>query len=412
MSEPTLDPEELEAIQAAVRAGRPRASAPPALDARDAARLTLLAGERLAERAIPALLRLGTRWASDAPRGLAAHLPGTWRAAPLGCEVVTGTALRELQRSAWITAGAVAAGSTLALAVEGEVIQRAAARRCGDAGKPPSAERPTPPITAAAIRLFEPTGRAIAASWEQTWRALVGRNDSVAASLARWGAGRYGASGSGESTCVVAVGPPPGRRHWLRMRTCWAATPTTISRSPAASHTTWTLPIERCATTSMDGPNDTFVRRRRKSHATTATPARPTIATSCTGRPWSVPRPAPPTPRTSVGRAAALVVDDGAALPRSASASGPAAEPATRPAAASVAGTAEFAAALPLPALPVSTLPLPALPLPALPLALSALGVVVAVALARGERHPAPARARLQPGGPGPGGARGHRRRR
>jgi flagellar motor switch/type III secretory pathway protein FliN len=172
VSEPTLDPEELEAIQAAVRAGRPRASAAPSLDARDAARLTLLASDRLAERAIPALLRLGTRWAGEAPRALAAHLPGTWRAAPLGCEVVTGTALRELSRSAWITVGAVAAGSTLALAVEGDVIQRAAARRCGDPGKPSTGERPTPPITAAAIRLFEPTGRAIASSWELTWRAV------------------------------------------------------------------------------------------------------------------------------------------------------------------------------------------------------------------------------------------------
>ncbi|MEZ4365286.1 MAG: FliM/FliN family flagellar motor switch protein [Kofleriaceae bacterium] len=176
MSDAVLDPAEREAIQAAIRAGRPAAGAATAIDARDTARMTLLASERLAERATPALLRLGTRWAGEAPRTLAAHLPGQWRAAPLGCETVAGAALRELQRRAWIKPCRLAgAGPALAIAVEGDVIQRAAARRCGEGDRVAAVERAATPVSITAIRLFEPTGRAVAASWITAWRAVDDR---------------------------------------------------------------------------------------------------------------------------------------------------------------------------------------------------------------------------------------------
>lgn len=173
MSEAQLDPEEMEAIQAAMRESAPRRTSVPA-DA-EPTRLALISEDRLAEVARPALIALATRAARIASRSLRPFLPGTWRLDVVGAEILDGSLVKEELRGGWIAGLAGADGAELAISVHGAAIDLAAAKRCG--AEAPTADADRVP-SAVALRLFEPTGRALGDSWAQAW------HDQFAAKLA------------------------------------------------------------------------------------------------------------------------------------------------------------------------------------------------------------------------------------
>jgi len=187
VSDPILDPAELEAIQAAIRdsGGRRRQ---PSGETSDATRLTLVAGDRLAERATPGMLHLATRWAARADRVLAPHIGGQWRLELVGCDVVEGSVLRDVVATAWLAAlvveGAPTEGAAMLLMVQGDVIEASAARRCGDVPSAGAPDRSAATTSPAARRLFEPTGRAVVASWMSTWCEVNDRSLRVAENIA------------------------------------------------------------------------------------------------------------------------------------------------------------------------------------------------------------------------------------
>lgn len=169
MSDVQLDPEEMEAIQAAMRESAPRRTSAPA-DA-EPTRLALISDDRIAEIARPALLSLATRAARIASKSLRSFLPGTWRLDVVGAEILDGTLAKEEMRGGWMAGLAGSDGVELAISMHGSVIDQAAARRCGAAA--PTAEPDRPP-TAVALRLFEPTGKAMSDSWVQAWHDHFG----------------------------------------------------------------------------------------------------------------------------------------------------------------------------------------------------------------------------------------------
>jgi flagellar motor switch/type III secretory pathway protein FliN len=170
VSDALLDPAELEAIQAAIREVSPRAPRRAARSDVEATRLALIADDRTAETARPRLLDLANRWVRPLSRTLKSHLPGTWQISAVGAEIIDGTIAREELRGGWL--GSVAGpDGELVIAAHGNVIDAAAAKRCGATGLVPDTNRPP---SAASLRLFQPAGRAILESWNVAWRELYG----------------------------------------------------------------------------------------------------------------------------------------------------------------------------------------------------------------------------------------------
>jgi flagellar motor switch/type III secretory pathway protein FliN len=154
-----LDPEELEAIQSAIRETAPRRSSAPNLEP---TRLALIADDRTAEVARPVLLALATRWTRMAARSLRSHLPGRWQLDVAGAEIIDGATAKDELRGGWVAATT----TELVVAAQGDVIDFAAARRMG-AAAPASSGRAASSI---ALRLFEPAGRTALDSWCAAWR--------------------------------------------------------------------------------------------------------------------------------------------------------------------------------------------------------------------------------------------------
>ena len=165
VSDALLDPQELEAIQAAIRETSPRRPGmlPPGVEP---TRLALIADDRVADTARPVLIQLATRWIRLASRGLRSHLPGTWQLDVAGAEIIDGASAKEELRSGWVAAGTAGNGAEIIIAAHGPVIDLAAARRCGAAAPKADAGR-TP--SAVSLRLFEPTGRAMCEAWSAAW---------------------------------------------------------------------------------------------------------------------------------------------------------------------------------------------------------------------------------------------------
>lgn len=161
-----LDPAEMEAIQAAIREAAPRRSTAMATDV-EATRLALLVDDRVADAARPILLGLANRAARHARSLLRAHLVGSWDLDVVGAEILDGPSVKEELRGCWVGGAACRDGGELVIAVQGSVIEVAAARRCG-ANTPTSDGNRAP--TPAALRLFQPAGRAIVESWTNAWR--------------------------------------------------------------------------------------------------------------------------------------------------------------------------------------------------------------------------------------------------
>ena len=178
MSDGLLDPQEMEAIQAAMRESSPRRTTPsPDLEP---TRLALIADDRIADAARPVLINLATRWVRSATRALRSHLPGTWQLDVVGAEIIDGITAKEELRGGWVAA-AVSGDAEVVVATHGPVIDIAAARRCGAAK--PTAEASRPP-SAVSLRLFEPTGRALLDSWNIAWREVFDRPLAPSADLA------------------------------------------------------------------------------------------------------------------------------------------------------------------------------------------------------------------------------------
>ena len=100
MSDALLDPQEMEAIQAAIRETTPRRSAhTPDVEP---TRLALLSNDRLADAGRPVLINLATRWIRAASRVLRSHLPGQWQLSVTGAEVIDGAAAKDELRGGWV----------------------------------------------------------------------------------------------------------------------------------------------------------------------------------------------------------------------------------------------------------------------------------------------------------------------
>lgn len=170
MSDGLLDAAELEAIQNAIREVAPKRMSSTGHDPDvEPTRLALLADDRSGDAARPLMITVMNRWVRRATKALRNHLPGTWQLDVVGAESTDGAASKEELRGAWI-AGGTCGAAELVFAVQGSVIDIAAAKRCGEAV--PSSESTRPP-SAISLRLFQPIGRtlfeSLAPSWQETF---------------------------------------------------------------------------------------------------------------------------------------------------------------------------------------------------------------------------------------------------
>lgn len=180
MSEAQLDPEEMEAIQAAMRESAPRRTSSATPDV-EPTRLALIADDRVAEIARPALISLATRAAKLAARSLRPQLAGTFALDVVGAEILDGTMAKEELRGGWVAGLAGPDNAELVITAHGGVIDLAAAKRCGAAAPTSDPDR-TP--SSVALRLFAPTGQQIQDAWIQAWSDAHGSKLAPTADLA------------------------------------------------------------------------------------------------------------------------------------------------------------------------------------------------------------------------------------
>ncbi|MEJ7600376.1 MAG: FliM/FliN family flagellar motor C-terminal domain-containing protein [Kofleriaceae bacterium] len=178
MSDGILDPQEMEAIQAAMRETAPRRAASRAEVL--PTRLALIADDRTAEVARPILIDLATRAIRTASRALKPHLPGSWQLDVVGAEILDGAAVKEELRGGWVAGMAAPDGAEIVIAAHGGVIDIAAARRCGAAQ--PTADSTRAP-SSVALRLFQPAGRSVLDSWIVAWREVFASELAVSTDL-------------------------------------------------------------------------------------------------------------------------------------------------------------------------------------------------------------------------------------
>lgn len=167
----------MEAIQASIRESAP-ATRRAASEA-EPTRMTLITDDRIAEATRPVLINLANRAARTAARQLKNHIPGTWQLDMTGAEIVDGAAVKDELRGGWV-AGMSAGGVELVIAAHGQMIDAAAARRCG-ATKPMTDDKRLP--SAVALRLFQPCGRALLDSWCAAWKEVFSTELAASADL-------------------------------------------------------------------------------------------------------------------------------------------------------------------------------------------------------------------------------------
>ncbi len=165
VNESALVPAELEAIAAAIR----EVAIPPRAQTRP---IPLPPADRAMSIARAELLELAGHWAEAAPRLLKGQLPGAWQVRVTDIELLE-RADRNADspaaglRGGWCAGASTQAGPVMVVAVHGALIEAVAARRCGDErgrGEPRRAP------SAAALRLFDPTGWAIVEGWLAAWK--------------------------------------------------------------------------------------------------------------------------------------------------------------------------------------------------------------------------------------------------
>ncbi len=240
MSDAPLDPNELEAIQDAVREAQgkvDRPSAPPPMMplGEDVLPLALIADDRVAESARPAAMRLAERWAELAGVRLKHVLKGEVEIKVVNAEVVDGGALREELEKMWTCALSLSdrPGSAI-VAVGGPMISGVAARLLGAVSE--ESEDDERPPTRASLQVFEPVGRALVETlvirWEGQDRCRIEIDDSEEGTEIEKRA-------LGEADVVVAVtmsvdGPVKGRIRLLSTPAVMVPPPQPIEAVPAA----------------------------------------------------------------------------------------------------------------------------------------------------------------------------------
>ncbi len=160
----------MEAIQAAMRESAPRRTSAASPDV-EPTRLALIADDRVAEIARPALISLATRAAKIAAKTLRSQLSGTFTLDVVGAEILDGNMAKEELRGGWVAAIGNDSSTELVISAHGGVIDLAASKRCGAAT--PTADPDRPP-SAVALRLFAPTGVQIQDAWIQAWSDAYG----------------------------------------------------------------------------------------------------------------------------------------------------------------------------------------------------------------------------------------------
>ena len=191
MADAPLNPEELEAIQDAIREAKSGPDRPSATDTEAVVPLALIADDRAAEHARPAGMRIAERWAVAATRRLK-HLAGDLTLSVVGAETVDGAGIREELTEAWLCAASPCDRDGAALiAVGGEMIEALAARILGEVPREvdedddddededeesdeeadTSQSRPPSPT---AIRLFGAAGQAILEGLVTAWSDTQG----------------------------------------------------------------------------------------------------------------------------------------------------------------------------------------------------------------------------------------------
>lgn len=204
-SDAILDPEEMEAIQAAIRETSPRrSSSQPDVEP---TRLALIADDRVAESARPILINLATRASRLSVAALRPYLPGAWQLDVVGAEIIDGAAAKEELRGGWV-AGLQGSDVEVVLSAHGAVIDSAAARRCGASNTTTNTQRP-PSVTA--LRLFQPTGRAVLQTLAHAWREVFSADITPSADLAI--VSRIIASRSVVRVALAFAGSVGGRIH-------------------------------------------------------------------------------------------------------------------------------------------------------------------------------------------------------
>lgn len=183
MSDAPLSPEELEAIQDAMRQSRSAPERTPAFTDDEVTPLALIADDRHAETARPGGLLLGEKWARVAHKRLRHQLSGDYKITAVDAEIVDAEPSRDELSTMWLSSATPADGRGSALiAIGGPIIEMIAARLCGDEagdaddGRPPSAT---------ALRIFDPIGAAFAdalvAAWSEEQGCIIRANARPAA---------------------------------------------------------------------------------------------------------------------------------------------------------------------------------------------------------------------------------------
>lgn len=167
MGNTPLDPEELAAIQEAVRESRGGRERTYNGDDAEVAPLALIVDDRQAETARPNGLRIAERWARHAQRRLRQVISDEFKVAVTGAEIVDGQPTRDELNGMWFATATPADGRGSALiAIGGPIIEVVAARLCGD--KVPETDADRAP-SATALRIFESVGTATASAVAQAW---------------------------------------------------------------------------------------------------------------------------------------------------------------------------------------------------------------------------------------------------
>lgn len=167
MSDSSLDPQELEAIQAAMRQAAPAPGA-SLIPSAEVTPLALIAADREAQAARPRLAELASRWARRLTRSLRAFV-GDISVDAMGAEVIDARALSDELRTMWTALLGPGDRGPLAVSFGGDLVETAAARRCGATTALKGNTREPSPL---ALRLFTPVGEAAMAALEQSWAEL------------------------------------------------------------------------------------------------------------------------------------------------------------------------------------------------------------------------------------------------
>jgi flagellar motor switch protein FliM len=173
MSEHLLDPEELAAIQAAIRDSRAKPARPSSaaaaahFDPEDVVPLALIADDRAAETARPSGMRIAERWCAFARGRLRHFFSGDLEITAINCEVIDGAAVRDELAAMWLaTVAPLDRPGPALLAIGGPVIEAVAARLLGARTVSDVIDRP-PSVTA--LSVFAPVGSGLADSFARAW---------------------------------------------------------------------------------------------------------------------------------------------------------------------------------------------------------------------------------------------------